>query len=314
MINESENSYNTIFIISDTYQLLQAIEWAVANSIVVKVFNTSDQLKLNSTDKVKIYRINAIDLYRTIDNVIHTLLDTDQHEFFRLLYDPTTEVHVFDNVELMFKRGLTDVHLHEAGESSYILSERTGYYGEDDPYTVAQYHMTEPIDDNDYDKCKRIKQRHIFKNLPREVKQQAFKVLGIKVPARPPKNTVLYIHNEPDQVRYTHSEILRVHELVEGLLRKLKDKGYTVWFKDHHKRPGGINTAGIVDKIIDCPVELMDTKQFAHVLSVRSKCVTHITGNCYNGLTREAVTKSKDNFMHVYERGIQKLLKYVDSN
>lgn len=304
----SEENNDVIFILSDTYQLLHAIEWAVSNNVQIKVFNTNSGLRLNTTDLVKVYRIDPIDQYRTVDNVLHTLLTADQHEFFRCMYDPDTEVHIFDNVELMFQKGITDIHLHETGESSYALSDRTGYYGEDDPFTVAQYHITERINDTQ-DRCLRMKHRPIFDQVSKEFKKQAIKVLGIKTPSKPGKNTILFVHNEPDPIKYSYEEINEIHQLIEQLLRDIKDMGYVIWFKDHHKRPGKIHTEGLVDKILDCPIELLDTNKFSKILSVRSKCLQHVKGNCINGVTREAVTKCKKDFAHAYKKGIAKLRK-----
>lgn len=308
MIEEKTISSNTVFIISDTYQLMQAIEWSASNNVQIKVFNTNPNLKLYNTDNIAAYQISRVDLYRTVDNVLNTYLNPEQQEFFRCMYDPDTELHVFDNVELLFQKGFTDVHLHEAGESSYTLSDRTGYYGEDDPHVVVEYHLLDQINDNQ-DKCKRMKHRPAFKKMGRKLKQEICKVLGIKILPTSGKKTILYIHNEPDEIRYNAVDIEQIHNDVRTLLKELKDAGYSIWFKDHHKRPGRLYIDDLVDKIIDCPIELLDTKKFYRIVSIRSRALDIIQGDCYNGVTLEAVTKCRKNFAHVYKRGIEKLRK-----
>lgn len=69
------------------------------------------------------------------------------------------------------------------------------------------------------------------------------------------------------------------------LLLDIKKAGYKLWVKDHHKRPVGIDL-GVADYVVTCPVELIDTENFDRVISVRSKCLEHINGRCYNALTQ----------------------------
>lgn len=119
---------------------------------------------------------------------------------------------------------------------------------------------------------------------------------------------MLYVHNEPDTVRYTQDEIRDIHEKVNTLLLDIKKAGFNLWVKDHHKRPGGIDLS-VADYVVECPVELLDTDKFAQVLSVRSKCLEHISGTCYNALTQQAATKPNKGFYKVYCRGIEKIYK-----
>lgn len=90
-----------------------------------------------------------------------------------------------------------------------------------------------------------------------------------------PENTVLYVHNEPDEYRYTAEQIDDIHRRVNKLLFDIKKKGYILWVKDHHKRSGKIDLS-VADYVVECPVELLDTSKFSKVLSVRSKCVDYL--------------------------------------
>ena len=83
------------------------------------------------------YNINEGDLYRTVANVLHTQLGEDQIEFFKSIYSPDVELHVFDYVDLFFSMGYTDLILHDKGDSSYRKSRYEGHIGNDDPYAVA---------------------------------------------------------------------------------------------------------------------------------------------------------------------------------
>lgn len=310
MTRESVPSSNTVFIVSDTYQVMQAIEWAISNNIKVSMFNTNTALQLFNSKYVDVYNIQPMDLYRTVDNVLNTHLNPEQHEFFRCMYDPDTELHVFDNVDILFQKGLTDIHLHEAGESSYELSTRTGFYGEDDPFTVAEYHIQDDIDDTS-ERCKRMKKRNVFRKMSRVLKKEARLILGYVQPADPPENTILFIHNEPDDIRYNSMERYKIYDSIRRLLIHLKYKGYTIWFKDHHKRPGRLYVEDIVDAMVECPVELLNTQKFRHVVSVRSRCVDYLQGNCYNGLTREDIQNNTHGFADIYLRGLDNIKEHL---
>lgn len=171
----------TLFIANDTYQVMQAVEWACSNNTVVNLFCTNQALKLNPTSLVNVYYIQQGDLLRSIDNVVNTKLDAHQQRFFQLLYSTDTEIHAFTDVDVFFSMGLTDIHLHECGDSSYAVNPVSNLLGDDDPFTVNVLHMMQEPDASDTVKD-RVHVRDIFHDMSNTCKEQIATVLGIVVP------------------------------------------------------------------------------------------------------------------------------------
>lgn len=117
------------------------------------------------------------------------------------MYSHDTEIHVFTDVDVFFSLGLTDIHLHECGDSSYTVNPMSNLLGDDDPFTVNVLYMTQQPD-ADEDIARRVQVRDIFKDMHMECREHIAQVLGIQIPDVP-DNTVLYVHNEPDTVRYS---------------------------------------------------------------------------------------------------------------
>jgi hypothetical protein len=101
------------------------------------------------------------------------------------------------------------------------------------------------------------------------------------------------------------------------LIQSFKNKGFKVWVKLHHKRKTGIDFDDIADKVIDnIPLEALNKlDEFKHIVSIRNSGVENLKKeNCYNGLTKDAITKCKKNWKYVYSRGIQKIKKNLKLN
>lgn len=93
---------NIVFIVKDTYQVMQAVSWAETNKKDIKLFNIGKDFTLKSHGHVHAYKIDEGDLYRTVANVLHTQLGEDQVEFFKSMYSPDVELHAFDYIDLFF--------------------------------------------------------------------------------------------------------------------------------------------------------------------------------------------------------------------
>lgn len=297
-----DEGYRHIFIAGDTYQVMQAVSWAEAEGTHVTIYCTDPSIRPAVAGNAVLRTILPYDVYRPTASVVNTRLTQAQYLFFRDMYARNTVLHVFGNTQMWFARGYTDVHLHEAGDSSYTDSEY-GVCGDDDPHTVACLHLTRDPGKPYGKRCRVNKLFH------KGGVESAALLLNVDAPPVPNGDTILLVHNEPDTVRYTEDEIVRIHDAVGELVRDMKAAGYTVWVKDHHKR-GGRCDLTMADMVIGTPIELIDTDAFKHIVSVRSKCVEDLP-NGFNGLTREAVTKCKAGFMHAYTRGIEKLRKYM---
>lgn len=284
-----------IFIAGDTYQLMQAASWARRNNTDVHVYYTSGDVPEGIRGRVHISRIPSWLVYAKPSPA--QPFTESMAAFYRDMSSDDVELHVFGYTDMYFARGRLDIHLHEAGESSYIPNT-FGSVGEDDPFTVARLHLTEDLGLDS--------SRVGVAPVDREA---AAEVLGTPNLPDPPERTVLYVHNEPDTVRYTPEEVDAVHTMVGDLLRDMKAAGYTVWVKDHHKRAGRCDLPA-ADLVVPCPVELLDTSLFEHVVSVRSKCVCGLD-NGFNGVTREAVTKCTKGFLHAYARGVAKIRRHL---
>lgn len=280
---------------------MQAVSWAEAEDTPVTVYCTNSSIAPAKAGRIELRTILPYDVYRRADSVMGKKLTQDQYMFFKDLYSPCTILHVFDRVDMWFARGYTDVHLHEAGESSYVASSK-GICGEDDPHTVAHLHLTEDPGVNSA-RCSVCRLFH------KGGHDRAAKLLNVEPEPNPVVPTVLYIHNEPDTARYTKEEIDKIHADVGELLADIISEGYEVWVKDHHKR-GGRCDFSMADRMVQSPPELLDTSKYALVISVRSKCVEGLA-NGFNGVTRDAVTKCAKGFAHVYERGIAKVRKHL---
>lgn len=153
-------------------------------------------------DGISIYHILAGDILRSIDNVLNTQLGQDQYAYFKLLYDPNVEMHVFGDLDIFFMLGMSNIHLHETGEQSYRINSMSNCYGDDDPFVVNQFHVTQEIRDKDEQKTLRMKYFPVFDKMTAECKSKIAGVLCCDIP-EVPENTILYVHNEPDDVNYT---------------------------------------------------------------------------------------------------------------
>lgn len=285
-----------VFIASDRYQVVLAADWAHRNGTEARVYCTDPSVPETFTELVKVRSITPGDPYRKPMAVAGIKMTESQYMFYRDLYSNDLELHVFGDVDLYMSMGCTDLHLHEAGESSYIPNAN-GLYGEDDKEAVADVELTPgspvPCDE-----------RRTSVPALAETSRDVAGALGLGEPPVPDgTRAVLYVHNEPDTVRYSPDEIAMIHLEVHDLLVEAASAGYEVWVKDHHKRPGRCDLPG---RVFDYPVELADTERFLHVVSVRSKCVDGLP-NGFNGVTLGAVVNCNGGFAHAYMRGVAKL-------
>lgn len=285
-----------VFIASDTYQVMLAADWAHRNGTPAHVYCTDQSVPETFTDLVTVRRIGLGDPYRKPMAVAGIRLTESQYMFYRDFYSRDLELHVFGDVDLYLSMGCTDLHLHEAGESSYLPNGR-GLHGEDDDQAVADVELVpgSPVPEDG--------RRRVVPLLAGTAGGVA-SAMGLGEPPSPEgTRAVLYVHNEPDTVRYSDDEIAMIHQEVHDLLAEAEAAGYEVWVKDHHKRAGRCDLPG---RVFDYPVELADTSRFLHVVSVRSRCVADLP-NGFNGVTLGAVVKCTGGFAHAYMRGLHKL-------
>lgn len=284
-----------VFIATDPYQVMLAADWAHRNGTEVHVYCTDASVPESFSGLATIRTILPGDPYRKPMAVAGIKMTESQYMFYRDFYARDTELHVFEDVDLYMSMGCTDLHLHEAGESAYAPNKR-GLHGEDDREAVADVELVpgSPVPED--------LRRRVVPFL--EDAGAVAGELGLGSPPVPDgRRAVLYVHNEPDTVRYTEDEIAMIHQEVYDMLAEAAAAGYEVWVKDHHKRPGRCDLPG---KAFDYPVELADTSLFLHVVSVRSRCVAGLA-NGFNGVTIGAVVNCNGGFAHAYLRGVGKI-------
>lgn len=295
------------FICSNDYQVMKAVAYAASFNKILHIFNLSN----------KVYNVQENTTISYPDKNILTSfkltfskpLSKDTTEFLRILYDIDAELHVFEYVNELYEFGRDNVILHEQGDSSYILNE---FYlpGEAIPDSIQQVITTSPVQDS----------RNVLWNMNDSIKIPHVKNKLKKVFNCPTtqeedlSNTILFVHNEPDN-KYTEEERILLYKEIIELLQELRKQGYIIHLKLHHKRRSNISFNALADKIIDnIPLELIDNlDKYKYVISVRNSGVENINNpNCVNGLTKEAITKCKKNWKYVYSRGIQKIKKKLN--
>lgn len=298
------------FICNNDYQVMRAVAYAATVKQLLHIFNLGDK-KYNSYENVTISYPDKRALY-SVSQVLYSQPTKDTIEFVRVLYDLDSEIHVFEHVNLLYHIGRDDITLHEQGDSSYILNK---YYlsGELLPDTVQEVVTEYPINDS----------RNILWDMNNSIdklniRNKIQKIFGYvsDYDDEDLSSTILFVHNEPDD-KYTNEEKLELYEEIKDLIQSFKNKGFKVWVKLHHKRKTGIGFDTIADKVIDnIPLEALNKlDEFKHIVSIRNSGVENLKKeNCYNGLTKDAITKCKKNWKYVYSRGIQKIKKNLKLN
>lgn len=298
------------FICQNDYQVMRAVAYAATVKQLLHIFNLSDK-KYVPQETVSISYPSKQALYNT-SIALHSEPTKDTVDFIRVLYDLNTEIHAFEYANLLYHLGRDNITLHEQGDTSYILNNQY-LPGELIPDTVQEFITEQPVKDPRnllWDMNKSINVLNVRKKI-----QQ---VLGYTpdYDTEDLSNTVLFVHNEPDG-KYTYQEKLEIYDEIKDLIQSFKDKGFTVWVKLHHKRKTAIDFDTIADKVIDnIPLEALDRlDDFKHIVSVRNSGLENLKKeNCYNGLTKDAITKCKKNWKYVYSRGIQKIKKNLKLN
>ena len=299
------------FICSNDYQIMRAVAYAAVFNKKLCIFNLSNK-QYKSIDDVKVLnpdREVLFDFKNTIDN---TNISNDTLIFIRILFNLDKELHAFQYAEYLFDFGRDNIILHEQGDSSYVLNDYY-LYGEANPDTLQYFITQQPIDDNRnvlWDFYDTIKLEWVKKKISKifDINLNVLKKQDVS-------NTVLFVHNEPDSKKYNKDQKLVIYKDIIQLLHKIKNKGYNLWVKTHHKRNSAIDFSKLADKVIErIPLEIIpNLHKFKYVISVRNSGIENLNyENCINGLTKEAITKCKKNWPYVYSRGIQKIKKKLD--
>lgn len=297
------------FICDNDYQVMKAIAYALSFSKNLHIFNLNDK-EYQQIDNVEIFYPYK-DILTNFKSTIQKPLSQDTIYFLKVLYDKNSEIHTFSYIDELFNFGRDNITLHDQGDSSYTINDYQ-LQGEALPDTLTQYITQYPVDDN----------RNILWDFSKSIQQQWLKAKLKKVfncsslDDIDYQNTILYIHNEPDN-KYTSIEKQEIYNELISLLTSIKEKGYNLVVKTHHKRNCPINFNNLADKVITKgPVELIDNiDKFKYIISIRNSAIETLNySNCINGLTKQAITHCKKNWKYVYLRGINKLKKKLNLN
>lgn len=299
------------FICTNDYQVMQAAAYTLNKNEQCTVFLPTIQVNYKDQDFIKFKQVHYDFMNLSIAMDYH-LFKSNEIELFKVIQNPDEELHTFEFVENLFFKGRDNIILHEQGDKSYIKNSNN-LYGEDDADTVFRMYTSSKVN-----KTKRNIEwdftKELYKNKKLQKKIRDIFFHGLSDDLLPDENTVLFIHNAPDE-KYTEREKREIENELKQLLFDIKSQGYTIWFKTHHKRASLSLAQLYSNKIIsNIPVELIpNLDKFKYIISVRNNALHNLPGdNIINALTREAVTKCKKNWKYVYSRGIQKIRKKLN--
>ena len=297
------------FICDNDYQVMKAAAYAVSFSKPLTIFSLGNN-KYNNQKNIDIYYPNKNLLLNFLNTIDVEQLTDDDKLFVRVMFDIDTEVHAFQYLDQLFLFNRDDIILHDQGDSSYVLNKEY-LYGEANMDTMMEYITQYQVDDD----------RNLLWDFNKVIQSESIKKKIIPIfnsehihNTEDVSNTILFVHNEPDS-KYTFKEKREIYVELNRFLKQLKQKGYKVWVKTHHKRNSFMSFDYISDKVIkDIPLELVpDLDKFKYVISVRNSCLENMNKeNFMNGLTKAAITKCKKNWKYVYLRGITKLKKKLN--
>lgn len=299
------------FICSNDYQVMRAVAYAAVFNKKLCIFNLSNK-QYKSVDDVIILNPDRNVLFKFKETIDNTNVSNATLIFIRVLFNLDKELHAFQYAEYLFDFGRDNVILHEQGDSSYILNDYH-LYGEANPDTLQYFITQNPINDTRnvlWDFFSAIKLNWVQKKI-----NKIFNINLNVLKKQDVSNTVLFVHNEPESKKYTKEERLKIYNEIVQLLHKIKNKGYKLWVKTHHKRRSAIDFRKLADRVVDTiPLELVpNLSKFKYIISVRNSGIENLNyENCINGLTKEAITKCNKNWPYVYSRGIQKIKKKLD--
>lgn len=299
------------FICTDDYQVMTAAAYTLCNNETCTVFLPTLHKSYKNQDFIEFKQVHP-DFMQLSIVTDYYLFNENDIDLFKVIHDPDKELHVFDYINELFINGRDNVILHEKGDKSYIQNSNN-LYGNDDPDTVFRMYTSQKVSDNKHNvEWDFTKELYNNKELQNKIRKIFFH--GLPENLMPGDNTILFVHNPPDE-KYTNKEKREIEQELKSLLQDINNQGYNIWFKTHPSRSSSLSTQLFVNKIISgLPAELIpNLDKFKYIISIRNNALHNLPGNnVINALTREAVTKCKKNWKYVYSRGIQKIRKKLN--